>query len=457
MKFLVDTDIIFSLGPDGDEDLGVHPYSAACFHRLAKKYGCTLFVHPLSLGAVDLRCQGDRATRVKEQMAAYDRVDAPVPLSVFEQNQVGFPKKGSADYLENAFLAVVKTDGVDFLVTEKTSLHTRAGRLGLSTRVLFLSDALGLIKDLFENGVQDRPGVEEICFSAIREQDPIFWTMASRKDEGDTFKALLEQLRKEQVNAFVIRDGDKSLIAGICVVEQTSEGSAIRLFHVADPYPFSRYGALLLKVVFDRAAARGDGQIRFSALPGHNKIAALVQSFGFRGADPMSVQLMPMMENNTWVLPLPPLFHGALFPQLEMQLPLFPDFGPQGNAMEKVCLFNTPAPGLNTGDTLLICRTQGPCAITAMGVVQETLVASSPHGVVRFLGTRTAWSFRDIVRFCRNNPLVIKFVLRKTLEEPLGLADLKNHGILKDRPRKIMKVTPQATVWLKEKFKTQKV
>ncbi|ACN15543.1 putative GCN5-related N-acetyltransferase [Desulforapulum autotrophicum HRM2] len=453
MKFLVDTDIILSLGPWGDEDLGVHPYSAACFHRLAKKYGCTLFVHPLSLETVGLRCQGDRETQIKEQMAAYDRVDDTVPLSVFEQDQVGFPKKGSVDYLENAFLAAVKTDGVDFLVTEKPSLHARAGRLGLSTRVLFLSDALGLVKDLFEITAPDRPRVEEICFSLIREQNSIFWTMASPKEQDNTFKALLARLRKEQVNAFVIRDGDKSLIAGICVVEQTLEGPAIRLFHVADPYPFSRYGALLLKAVFDRATVHGDEQIRFSAFPGHNKIAELVQSVGFKWTDPMSIQVTPLMDNNTWVLPLTPLFHGTLFPELEMQLPLFPYFGPQGNAMERVCLVNTPAPEITPGDTLLIFRTQGPCAITAMGVVKETLVATSPLGIVRFLGTRTAWSYSEIVRFCRKSPLVIKFVQVKTLGKPLGLADLKTQGVLKGRPRKIMGVNNEAKAWLKEKFK----
>jgi hypothetical protein len=452
MKFLVDTDIVLSLGPGGDEDLGVHPYSAACFHRLARKHGCTLFVHPLSLGAVDPGDPEDRASQVKEKMAAYDRVDELAPLSVFEQDQVGLPKKGSADYLENAFLATVKTDGVDFLVTEKISLHARAGRLGLSTRVLYLSDALALVKDLFETAVLDLPGVEEVCFSSIHEQDPIFWSMASRKNEDDSFKALLEKLRKQHVNAFVLRDGNKSRIAGICVVEQTSEGVAIPLFHVADPYPFSRYGALLFKAVFDRATARGQEQIRFSVFPGYNKIAALVQSFGFQGTDSMSIQVMPLMETNTWILPLSPLTHGALFPELEMQLTLFPCFGPQGNAMERVCLFNTQKAELTPGDTLLIYRTKGPCAITAMGVVQETLVASCPLGAVRFLGTRTAWNYGEIVGFCRKAPLMIKFRHVRTLVDPLGLADLKIQGVLKGRPQKIMGVNDKAKAWLKEKF-----
>ncbi len=455
MNFLVDTDIILSLGPGGEEDLGVHPYAAASFHRLARKHGCTLSVHPLSLGEVELRCQGDRADQVKEQMAAYDRVDDPVPLSVFERGQVGFPKKGSSDYLENAFLAAVKSDGVDFLVTEKLSLHTRAGRLGLSTRVLFLGDALGLIRDLFETAVPGRPGVEEMPFSLVREQDAIFWTMASREDEAGALETLLGELRAKKSPAFVIKDTQKSVIAALCVVEQMQQGLAIRLFHVADPHPVSQYAAMLVRAVVDRATARGDGQVWLSVFPGYNKIAALMQSYGFKGPAPMSIQVMPSMETNTWVLPLTPLAHGALFPELERQLTLFPDFGPQGNAMERVCLFNTETAEPAPGDTLLIYRSQGPCGITAMGVVQAAHTADCPRGVVRFLGTRTAWNYGEILDLCRKHPRMIKFLLVKTLKDPLGLSDLTAQGVLKGRPRKIVGVSNGAKAWLKEKLKTR--
>ena len=211
IKILMDTDILVSLGTGGGENLEIHAYSALCFQRIVRKNRGALFVHPQSLEEVDLRFEGERVLQIKEQMAAYDLVDASMPLAVFEQNRVGVPKKGSADYLENSLLAAVKTGAVDFLVTEKISLHTRANRLGLSTRVLFLSDALGLVTDLFETSSQAKPVVEKISFSSIDERDPVFWTMAvqgfGREDDPEQAQKQgpgqnLEQYQQQNDDSF---------------------------------------------------------------------------------------------------------------------------------------------------------------------------------------------------------------------------------------------------------------
>ncbi|MDY0221381.1 MAG: hypothetical protein RBR67_09620 [Desulfobacterium sp.] len=470
MKFLVDTDILVSLGTGGEENLEIHAYSAVCFQRIVRKNRGALFVHPQSFEEVDLRFEGERAVQIKEQMAAYDLVDAPMPLSVFQQNRVGVPKKGSSDYLENALLAAVKAEAVDFLVTERISLHTRANRLGLSTRVLFLSDALGLVTDLFETSSQVKPRVEKIPFSSIEERDPVLWTMAvhgfnreygqgrekeleqGHKQKDDLFNTTLARLRAKGGDALVIRDGDKSLIAGICVVEEEERGILIRLFHVISPYPVSQYGGLLFKAIFDRYAPDGCGKISFSKFPGRRKIMALAQSLGCEGENPMAFPKIAFKENNTWVLPLAPLAHGILFPELDQQLPLFPCFGPRGNAIEKVCLFPGETTGILPGDNLLIYRTKGPSAITAMGVVKETLVCSSPHGMVRFLGPGTAWNYGEIVVFCREKTLTIKFHHVKNFNPPLALTVLKEHGVLKGAPRRIVGVKGSGVEWLKEKL-----
>lgn len=472
IKVLMDTDILVSLGTGGGENLEIHAYSALCFQRIVRKNRGALFVHPQSLEEVDLRFEGERAVQIKEQMAAYDLVDASMPLAVFEQNRVGVPKKGSADYLENSLLAAVKTGAVDFLVTEKISLHTRANRLGLSTRVLFLSDALGLVTDLFETSSQAKPVVEKISFSSIDERDPVFWTMAvqgfGREDDpeqaqkqgpgqnleqyqqqnDDSFSTMLARLRAKGRDAFVIRHGDKSLIAGICVVEQEERGLLIRLFHVINTYPISQYGALLFKAILDRYLPDGCGQIYFSKFPGRRKIMTLAQSLGFEGDNPMSFQAISFKENNTWVLPLTPLAHGTLFPELDQQMHLFPCFGPKGNAIEKVCLFPGETTGILPGDNLFIYCTKGPSAITAMGVVKEALVCSCPDGMVRFLGPDTAWNYGEIVALGRGKTLAVKFRHVKNFNPPLALCDLKEHGVLKGAPRRVLRVKEKGIEWL---------
>lgn len=495
VKFLIDTDILVSLGTGGEENLEIHAYSALCLQRIVRKNRGALYVHPQSLEEVDLKFEGERAGQIKDQMAAYDLIDAPMPLSVFEQKRVGVPKKGSSDYLENALLAAVKKELVDFLVTENISLHTRANRLGLSTQVLFLSDALGLVTDLFEESSEIRPRVEKIPLSSIDERDPIFWTMAAQglireqgqaqaqeqgqaqdekqaqkqsqkqgpdrsshqnpdqnhKQNDDAFNSMLAKLRIKGGDAFVIRDGDKSLIAGICMVEQEERGLLVHLFHVTNPYPVSQYAALLFRAIFDWDTHSGFRKIFFSEFPGHRKIMALAQSLGCEGDNPIFFPTVSFEENNTWVLPLTPLAHGSLFPEHELQLPLFPYFGPQGNAIEKVCLFPIDMTGISPGDNLFIYRTKGPSAITSMGVVKETLVCSSLHGMVRFLGPGTPWNYGEIDTFCRKKFLAIKFRHVKNLNPPLALTTLKEHGVFKGSPRRIVRVKGSGIDWLKEK------
>ena len=446
MKFLVDTDIILfgglSPGADAENHAGIHPYSAASFNRLARKNSCSILVHPLSLGEVEIKYQGEGADVIKAQIKGYELVDQPSPLSVFGQNQVGFPKTGSSDYVDTSFLAVLKADLADFLVTEKVSVHSRAQRLGLSTRVLFLSDALFLLKDLFDSLIIGRPRVEEFCFSLINKKDPIFWILANHKNE-------VAEYEEKNLNAFVIQDAERSSIAGICVVEKREKILYIRFLHVAPQYPVSRYEALLLKAVFDHAQDRESEKISFSAFPGNEKFIALAQFFGFNGGVASSVQSVLFHDNNSWVLPLSPLCHEALFPELEIQLPIFGDMVFQGgNAIQKVCFFNRSTARLTPGDNLFVYRTKGPSGITGMGVVEDTIFASNPGELVRFLGTRTVWSYGEIVNLCKKNPLVIKFRYIRSFRSLLGLSTLKEHGVLRGSPRVVTKLNKEGGAWL---------
>jgi hypothetical protein len=188
------------------------------------------------------------------------------------------------------------------------------------------------------------------------------------------------------------------------MVEQEEGGILIRLFHVINPYPISQYGALLFKAILDWDTHRGNGHITFSEFPGHRKIMTSAKFLGCEGNNPIFFPTISFNENNTWVLPLTALAHGTFFPELEQQLFLFPCFGPLGNAIEKVCLFPGETTDISPGDNLLIYRTKGPSAITAMGVVKETLICKSPDDMVSFLGPGTVWNYGEIDTFCRKKP-----------------------------------------------------
>jgi GNAT superfamily N-acetyltransferase len=473
MKILVDTEIVLSLEPGCVNDFGIHTYSALSLQRLGRKPGCSLWVHPVSIDHVEMNYHGERGHGIQEHMAKYDLVASCSPESIFESGQVGVPKKGSSDHAENCLLAAVKADAVDFFVTERIALHRKARHLGLQTRVLFLGDAITLLEDLFGNTPMVRAEVERLPLSGLGNKDPIFW----EDDLGDR----LAQYREEGCDAIVVRLPGRSAIAGICILKREGRVLTVCLLHVVPPYPGGRYGELLLKALFDQALGNQDNEIRLLAHVGEKSLAAFGEPFGFKPADPenglagsgyykslawdqdRAEKLSPFEfhrsfgplavsfhGNLSWVLPLGPSCHQALFPELEEQLSLFPEPGPHGNCIRKACLCHTSAKRLAPGDNLFIYRTRNGSGITAMGVVEETLVPSCPEEVVRFLGTRTVYTRAEIADWFRKPLLAIKFRCVREFAEPLRLAVLKKQGVLKGTPRGVTGIKKEGLVWLGE-------
>ncbi len=475
MKILVDTDIVLSLEPGCVNDFGIHTYSALRLQRLGRKPGCSLWVHPVSIEHVEMNYHGERAHGIKEHMATYGLVESLSLESTFGSGRMGVPKKGSPDHAENCLLAAVAADAVDFFVTERIALHRKARNLGLQTRVLFLGDAVTLLEDLFGNTPMVRPEMERVPLSALGDKDPIFWD----DDSGDRFA----KYREEGCDAIVVRSPGRSAIAGICVTKREGGVLTVCLLRVVPPYPVGRYGELLLKSVFDHARANRDKEIGLLAHVGEKSLAAFGEPFGFKPADPQNDLARPgfykfltweqdraeklspfefhrcfgplavsFHGNLSWVLPLGPTCHQALFPELEEQLSLFPEPGPHGNCIRKACLCHTSAKRLAPGDNLFIYRTRGGAGITAMGVVEETLVPSCPDEAVRYLGTRTVYTRAEIAGWFEKPLLAIKFRCVREFADPLRLAVLKKQGVLKGAPRGVTGVKKEGLAWLGERL-----
>lgn len=493
MRLLLDADIALSLVPGFSGDPGIHAYSALSLQRIARKGGPSLFLHPLSIDHLLKGHHGERALQIKEHMKGYGLLDSPLPLAVLGAGQMGFPKKGSLDHAENCFMAALKSHGVDFFVTEKKALHTKAMGLGLYERVLFLSDAVALLKDLFEKKPIARPLIEMISLGEIEDKDPIFSSAEGSCDfETHDFKAMLAKFRADGCDALLARQEGSSAISGICIVKREARFFTICFIHVAPSYPVSRYGELFLASVFFHASKNNMEQIFFSLFPGNEKFAALARAFGFeptprpgeennnsenqgfckkllwepdaaanltplefnRSLGPLAVSFH---KNRTWILPMGPLGHGTLFPDLEEQLSLFPEPRPHGNPIQRALLASFFTKKIEPGDNLMVYRTRGRSGITALGVVEDTLVPASLDEAVRYLGTRTVYSYSEINNLCHDPLIAIKFRFVRSFSVPLGLSVLKKNGVLKGVPRGVTKVNSEGILWLMKRIAEQDI
>jgi hypothetical protein len=68
----------------------------------------------------------------------------------------------------------------------------------------------------------------------------------------------------------------------------------------------------------------------------------------------------------------------------------------------------------------------------ALGIVEETLVSSSPDEVVRAVGKRTVYSLEEIRGLCRSPVLVILFRQARALAHPIPVEELVENGVFKE-------------------------
>ena len=489
MKFMIDTNIIVPLEPTSISDFEINTDQALEFHRLAQKSGNTVYIHPAIEFDLQRDKNVDRSTLRKKLINRYEKLEAPPPTILLETEHVGVPEVGSNDYVDNCFLASVKGDAVDFLVTEDKKLHRKAQRSGLDSRVFFLQEAITFLLDLFDKSPPPPPSVQKVFVYELKDSDPIFDSL--RHDYSPGFDNWLRDCKRNHREAYIIPNGSVSNLAGICIYKNeerlpTGErGRTLKLctFKISESKFGYRFGELLFKAIFDYADSNNYDFIYYTAFPKQDDLIAFTESFGFNvfkkpnekgeyivykklvytskdieGLSPLEfhIQYGPrrvlFQENDTFLVPIKPIYHQVLFPELEPQIPIFHEARPCGNSIKKAYLCHSPNKQIKPGDNLFIYRSEDVKGITAIGIVEDLIRTSNPTEIARHVGSRTVYSFNSIVEFCHKPTLAIRFRYVKGLDVSIRLSELKKAGIIKGAPQSIMKLKQEGVEWLKTRL-----
>ena len=489
MKFLIDTNIIVPLEPGLISDFEINTDHALEFHRLTQKSGNTVYVHPAIEFDLKRDKNTERSTLRKKLIHRYEMIESPPPLSLLQKEQVGDPIQGSNDYVDNCLLASVKGDAVDFLVTEDKKLHRKAQKSGLESRVFFLQDAITLLLDLFDKSPPPPPSVKKVFVYELNEKDPIFSSL--RQDYYPNFDNWLKKCKRDHREAYIIFNEKIGRLSGVCIIKkeegipEISVGKTLKLctFKISEMEFGKRYGELLFKTVFDYADNNNYHYIYFTAFPKQDDLIAFSESFGFMvstkriNVDELVVykvliyssedvaKFSPLefnikygprrilfKQNNSFLVPIKPIFHAALFPELESQIPIFHETRPCGNSIKKAYLCHSPNKHINSGDNIFFYRSEDVKGITAIGSVEDLLRTENPNAIARHVGSRTVYSYDSIAEFCKKPTLAIRFRYVKGLETPIRLIELKKSGVIKGAPQSIMKVKQEGVEWIKKRL-----
>ncbi len=489
MKFLIDTNIILPIEPGLISDFEVNTDLALKFYRLSQESGNNVCVHP----EVKLDLQRDknieRSELRKKLINRYEIIKSPPPITLLEKECVGDPVHGSNDYVDNCLLASVKGDAVDFLITEDKKLHRKAQRSGLESRVLFLQDAIILLLNLFDHSPPPPPSVKQVFVYELNEKDSIFNTL--RKDYSPKFDSWLTKCKRIHREAYIIQNEKLNHLSGICIFKNEDKSptgdiaKTLKLctFKISEFESGKRYGELLFKAVFDYADSNNYDYIYFTAFPKQDDLIAFSESFGFfilpqknkngefilykklsynsEDAEEMSplefhIKYGPrhvlFYRNNTFLIPIKPLYHQALFPELESQQLLFHDNRPCGNSIKKAYLSHSLSKQINSGDNIFFYRSGDVRGITAIGFIEDIIRTTNSNKIARHVGSRTVYDFKSITEFCKRPTLVIRFRYVKGVKKPIRLKELKNFGVIKDAPQSIIKLEKKGIEWIRERL-----
>ncbi len=457
--------------------------------RTIQKSGNTIYVHPAVGFDLDRDRNTERSTLRKRLIKKYERIESPPPLSLLDPDIVGEPVLGSNDYVDNCLLASVKGDAVDFLITEDKKLHRKAHRSGIESRVFFLKDAIALLLDLFDKSPPPPPSVKKVYIYELNENDPIFNSL--RQDYSPKFDKWLTKCKRDHREAYVICSDGMVRLSGICIIKSEEEvptgdrGRTLKLctFKISEMEFGKRFGELLFKAVFDYADNNNYDYIYFTTFPKYDDLIAFSESFGFSVFNKQckngelivykkltyssqDIEDMSPLEfhikygprrvlfkgNNTFLIPIKPIFHSALFPELESQIQIFNETRPCGNSIKKAYLCHSLNKQIKTGDNIFFYRSEDVKGITAIGSVEDFIRTTNPNEIARHVGSRTVYSYNSIAEFCIKPTLAIRFRYVKGLTTPLGLKELKRSGVVKGAPQSIMKLKQEGVNWIKTRL-----
>lgn len=492
LVFLFDTNVFIPVEPTATEH--VEPLTAAVaeLERLIQETNNKLVVHPELYRDVQRDRDEDRRHLRLVLANKYARLRKAPPLPETLVSTLGVVGEDTHDWIDHHLLAAVLVGSVDFLVTEDNGVHRKAERLRVEERVLHVADALDMVQDLYEVVTVPPPAVLRIGGSKLDLADPIFDTL---KADYDGFEEWFDEKVRRQDRLSWVVEGTGGGYAGVCIVkeeppgEEGLYGSVLKVctFRVSDEHGGYRYGELLLKVLFDYAAANGLDWLYMTVLPGKTRLIDYVADFGFEGrgtarngreqvlakkltydaADlkryepfDFDVRFGPpatkWQDTPAFVVPIQPRYHERLFPETEQQMSMFSGREAHGNGIKKAYLCRSNTTLLNRGDLLYFYRSVREQGITTAAVVEEVHSLSDPHDIVRAVGKRTLYSLPEITDIAKRaeganrKVLAINFRQAKVLPIRIGLARLIEHGVVASAPQTTISIPQEGAEWIAE-------
>jgi predicted nucleic acid-binding protein/GNAT superfamily N-acetyltransferase len=481
--YLIDTNVIIGL-----EDYHTVQPAFAALLSIAAKYKVDVMVHEAARD--DIQRDKDIARRnislsKLEKFQLLRKVRGLEPAEL--ERKFGRLNRPN-DVVDATLLDAIERGAADFLVTEDRGLHERARRVSaeLGRRVLFVADAVQLLRTTYEPVEAPIRYVEEVNANEILLTDEIFDSLREDYAPFDTWwreKCVRERrpcwaVFDEGLAGLIVRKDESAIdtdatikvpkILKICTFKVRPEKRGVKL------------GELLLKKVFWFAQANHYDLVYITTYRTQAALIDLLEYYGFKNtatkADgeliyekPFARVALSTVEGvsnfeldrlnyprfvtrpdiRAFGVPIKEGYHDTLYPDLRN--PAQPDLfeaigmgsGPKrpGNTIRKVYLCRAQSTLGPPGSLLLFYKgkSQSPPsqALTAIGIFEESAMASSTKDLMLLTGGRSVYSEAELSEWkatARRPVKVINYLLAAYIEPAIALDELRTLGVIAGHP-----------------------
>ena len=479
--YLIDTNVIIDL----EDNHAVQP-ALAQFVRLCAKHKIDVFVHAASRDDAGRDRDTGRREIFLSKLGKFQVLERVRGLDTQAlEDEFGSLTRAN-DVVDATLLHSVLIGAVDFLVTQDRGLHERARQHSstLGGRVLFVADALELLKTTFEPVEANVRYIKEISAHTIPLDDDIFVSL--REDYSDFDTWWRDKCVRNRRPCWVVEDPSSGLAGLVVRKDETADDTdatirarkilKICTFKVRPENRGVKLGELLLKKVLWFAQLNAYDLAYVTTFSCQVSLIDLVEYYGFvhtatkrdgehiyekefsqskldqiPGKDIFETDRLnyPRFVTSPHVrafgVPIREAYHDVLYPELmeSSQLDLFggaevaESVRRPGNTIRKVYLCRAQS-NLGPPGSLLVfykgkSRNPPSQAWTAVGILEGLSVAASTADLMQMTGGRSVFSEVQLSSWgaSEEEPVkVINYLLAGYLIPPVGLQE----AIVGDHP-----------------------
>ena len=471
--YLIDTNVLIGL----EDNHAVIPVLADLI-SLASKHQIGVFVHEAARDDIKRDKDAKRRKISLSKLRKFQILSKVMGLTSKELDALFGPSRTPNDEVDAILLHALHIGAVDCLVTEDARLHKRAARhsAGIGERVLFVADAVQLIRTTFEPIKTPVRYVSEVTANSISLQDEIFDSLRDGYADFDTWwknKCVKEHrlcwiVEYDGLTGIIVRKDESrdntdaktaaKKILKVCTfkVRPKSRGTKLGELLLRQVLWFAqrnKYDLVYLTTYEDQAAliwllefygfvhsySKGDGERVYEKKLSRRKLKQKKGREVFETDRLNYPRFVVSHDTKAFVVPIREAYHDVLYPDLIDVV----GEGPRrpGNTIRKVYLCRAQSNLGPPGSLLFFYKGKSDGApsqaITTLGILEEVSLANSINSLRRRTAGRSVYSEQELVKWeaSKERPVkVVNYLLAAHFDPAVELAALKRRGVFSGHP-----------------------